>query len=88
MRRLIAIRQSHAAFGGALTEIIDTGNDHAFGYIRQGGDGRALILANVTEQFQTLDGNLLRLHGLAYHFTDLLTGEAITATAACTLAPY
>ncbi|HEY8599988.1 MAG TPA: amylosucrase, partial [Thermomicrobiales bacterium] len=87
-RRLIAIRRSHAAFGGALTEIIDTGNGHVFGYIRQGGDGRALVLANVTERSQTLDGNLLRLHGLAYRLVDLLGGGVITATAPCTLAPY
>ena len=86
--QLIAIRQSHATFGGAPTEIVDAGNSHVFGYIRQGGDGRALILANVTEQFQTLDGNLLRLHGLAYRLVDLLTATAFTATAPCTLAPY
>jgi amylosucrase len=87
-RRLIAIRREGAAFTGTATTIVEVGNDHLFAFTRQGKGDLALILANVTEQLQTIDGNQLRLHGLAYQFHDLLTGEAYSATRPCTLAPY
>ncbi len=88
IRHLAAIRRAHPAFNGTATEIIEVGNDHVFGYTRQGDGGRALILANVTEHPQILDGNLLRLHGLAYHLVDLLTSGPMVATEPRTLAPY
>jgi amylosucrase len=88
LARVAALRREHAVFGGPLTEVIDTGNAHVFGYVRRRDDARALVLANFTEGEQTVSANLLRLHGLAYAFTDLLTGETIGIAADLTLAPY
>ena len=46
-------------------------------YLLQNGQQRALVLANFSEQPQVIPANLLRLYGLGYEFTDLLTGETV-----------
>ncbi|MDP9369593.1 MAG: alpha-glucosidase C-terminal domain-containing protein, partial [Chloroflexota bacterium] len=88
LARLIGIRRTNPVFGGAETEIVDPGNDHVFGYVRHGGGHRALAFANVTEQEQRVAANQLRLHGLAYGFIDLVTGEPVDGEADLILAPY
>jgi amylosucrase len=95
LRRLIELRKGMPAFAGGETEIIDTGNPHIFGYVRQGAghaDGeasrRVLVLANFIESEQWVSANELRLHGLSYAFTDLVTGEKITPDEDLILAPY
>ncbi len=87
LRRLVGIRKHTPAFAGGETEIVDTGNPHVFGYVRQsanpqtgdGTAGRVLVLANFSEREQRISDNELRLHGLSYAFTDLVTGEHITS---------
>lgn len=88
LRRLIRLRQQCPGFSGITAEIIDPGNDHIFGYVRQGAGGRVLVLANVTEREQTISANQLRLRGLAYRFTDLVTGETLTLANDLSLEPY
>ena len=44
-----------------------------------GESGRVLILANFIENEQRIRANELRLHGLSYVFTDLVTGERVTS---------
>lgn len=96
LRQLIALRKATPAFSGGETEIIDTGNPHVFGFVRQGsGDphsrdasGRVLVMANFIEREQRVAANELRLHGLGYVFKDLVTGEQITSDEDLVLAPY
>jgi amylosucrase len=78
LRRLIQLRQQTPALGGGETEIVDTGNPHVFGYVRQGQGQRVLALANFVESAQRVAANELRLHGLGYAFEDLVSGERIT----------
>jgi glycosidase len=93
---LIKVRQDAPAFAGGETEIVDTGNPHVFGYARQDaahsdvGDvsRRVLVLANFVESEQRIKANELRLHGLSYAFTDLVTGEHITSDEDLVLMPY
>lgn len=58
-------------------EVIPTGNDHVFGYVRCNSDERLLVLANFTEQEQSIAANEVRLYGLGYRFTDLVSGRNI-----------
>jgi glycosidase len=95
LRRLIETRKNTPAFAGGETEIIDTGNAHVFGYVRQNTkslkdrkSGRVLVLASFIEREQKIAANELRLHGLGYGFTDLVTGEQITSDEDLTLGPY
>ena len=87
-RHLIAARQAHPAFAGVTTEVIDPGNPHVFGYVRHHGGERVLALANFTEWPQTVSANTVRLYGLSYTFTDLVTGAALTLDQDLTLEPY
>jgi len=75
LKKLVEIRKNNSVFAGHQTEIIDTGNPHVFGFLRIGDDQRALILANFSEHEQPVPANLLRLYGLGYLYTDLLSGN-------------
>ncbi|CAA9568501.1 MAG: GH13_4 / GH13_16 / GH13_36 / GH13 / GH13_ 17 / GH13_31 / GH13_29 / GH13_30 / GH13_40 / GH13 _23 / GH13_18 / GH13_35 / GH13_2 / GH13_21 / GH13_20 [uncultured Thermomicrobiales bacterium] len=90
LRRLIAARRAHPAFGGNRTEVVDPGNDHVFAFVRRRGGDRVLVLANLTEAPQNVAANQLRVHGLAYAFADLVTDTPTTPDpdAGLTLAPY
>lgn len=88
LRRLIALRQEHAAFAGHDTAVIDTGNPHVFGYVRQQGGQRVLALANFSEHPQAVAASLLRIHGLGYHFLDLVSGRTIALDRDLHLEPY
>ena len=86
--RLIRIRQQNPAFDRAETEIVDTGSDHVFGYFRSNGDHSVLMLANFSEQPQTIDGRRLRMLGLRKSVVDLVAGRTIVAAHALELEPY
>lgn len=87
LRHLIRVRRQTAGFAGQGAAVIDAGTPHVFGFVRAGA-GRLLVLANFSENPQRLDANLLRLHGMAYRFDDLISGESLTGAEAATLAPY
>ncbi len=87
LRRMIALRKDCAAFAGADTSVVDTGNGHVFGYVRH-GEGQVFVLANFSEQAQVIGANTLRTRGLAYELRDLISGETIGAAHDLTLDPY
>lgn len=87
IRRLIQMRKSHLAFAGQDMQVIDTDNEHLLGYVRSNEGERVVILANFSEGEHTLSANLLRIHGLGYHFTNLLNDERLSAES-ITLPPY
>ena len=79
LQRLIQVRKGCGAFAGNDMHPVDTGSEHVLGYVRQHENQRALVLANFSEQPQNIAGNLLRLHGLSYSFTDLVSGRRLSA---------
>jgi glycosidase len=84
---LIHMRQAHPVFGGHMLAGIDTGNPHVLGYVRANEQQRAIVLANFSEQVQSVAANQLRLYGLSYHATDLVSGQSLPWTDV-TLQPY
>jgi amylosucrase len=88
LRRLISLRQEHVAFAGHETTVIDTGNAHVFGYVRQHGGQRMVVLASFSEHPQAVAASLLRIHGLGYVFQDLASGRAIALDGDVQLEPY
>jgi len=86
--RLVQIRQQNLAFDRAETEIVDTGNDHVFGYFRTSADHSVLVLASFSSQPQTIEGRHLRLLGLRKSVVDLVAGRTIVAAHALELEPY
>jgi glycosidase len=87
LRHLIKLRKENPACGSGETEIIDTGNPHVFGYVRHHEGEHILILANFSEEEQAIAANELRLHGLGYQFSDLVSGREIAAGEDLTLEP-
>lgn len=88
LTRLIRLRQQLPALRDGAMELVRTDNEHVFGYVRQFGAHRLLVLANVSEQPQTVEGNLLRMYGPGIHFTDLVSERQVPAHQALTLQPY
>jgi amylosucrase len=77
LQHLIRLRKGNPACASGETEIIDTGNPHVLGYVRQHLGQRMVVLANFFEQEQSVAANELRLHGLGYSFTDLVSGREL-----------
>jgi amylosucrase len=73
----IRIRKEHEEFSGSELEVIQTGNDQVLGFVRLYQSRRLLIFANFSEDEQLIPGNVLRLYGLGYEMTDLITGLAV-----------
>ena len=77
LQRLVRVRKEHAAFSGGDTQVIETGSPQIFAFVHSYHGERVLVFANFSEAGQVIPANLLRLYGLSYEFTDLLTGEAV-----------
>ena len=76
LSRAIAMRTSNPVFAGGEFQWIDAGSPQVFAFLRTHNGERAIILANFSEESQTIPANLLRLYGLSYQFRDLLSGQA------------
>lgn len=86
--RLIEVRKQHQAFAGGDTEVLNIGNDHVFAFVRRHGGEHILVISNFSEQQQSVSANQVRLYGLDYAFTDLVSGQVLTLGDDVTLAPY
>ncbi|GCE30055.1 amylosucrase [Dictyobacter alpinus] len=85
---LIALRKRQTAIFDGETEFVETGNAHLFGYVRNGGGQRLFTIASFSAQPQEMDANLLRSYGSGYLFTDLITGQTVSAEQSLRLEPY
>lgn len=88
LRRLIALRQKHAALAGGAMSVLDTGNERVFGYARSAHGQRLIILTNFSDQEQRVLADRLRLIGLKDSATDLVVGEAVSPAHGLVLGPY
>jgi amylosucrase len=88
LKQLIEVRTTEPAFAVGETTVFDPGSDHVFAYVRRAGGRQVLALANLTETPQTIAANVLRVYGQSYAFTDLVDGEAVSATANLVLGAY
>src|SRR5947209_291823 len=86
--QLIRPRKHQPAISGNNTEFVDTGNGHLFGYVRHGGSQRLFVVTNFSAHPQEMAGNQLRVYGLSYSFTDLITSQTLTAEQPLQLEPY
>jgi amylosucrase len=86
--RLIMLRKQQPAISGNEAEFVETGNGHLFGYVRHGGGQRLFVVANFSEHPQEMDADRLRVYGLGYSFTDLITNQTVTAELPLRLEPY
>ena len=85
---LIKLRKAQPALYNGGMEVIRTENPHLFGYIRQKGRQRLLIVNNFSEHPQVMRENRLRVYGLGYRFTDHISGMTYSSEDPLQLGPY
>jgi amylosucrase len=88
LRKLIELRRQCAALADGELDVIDTGSDHVFGFVRSHGGERVAVLANFTEQPQTIAAYHVRQHGFTLGCRDRLTGETYPLEHEIALEPY
>ncbi|MGW8266194.1 MAG: alpha-amylase family glycosyl hydrolase [Longimicrobiales bacterium] len=86
--RLLQLRTQNQAFRRSETELVDTGNERVFGFLRSSEDDMVFVLANFAETEQALEARRLRQMGMRKTFVDLYAGRTITATRELVLEPY
>ena len=86
--RLVQLRNQNPAFSRTETEIADTENQQVFAYFRTHQSQSVFVLANFSEQQQSVDARHLRLLGLRRTMVDMVAGRAVTATQELILEPY
>jgi maltose alpha-D-glucosyltransferase / alpha-amylase len=84
MRRMIAVRRKHDAFGSSSMEWVETGNSAVAVYIREYEDDTMLILNNLSSSVQTL--KLPIQYQKSY--IDLFAGDSHVFNEELTLQPY
>ncbi len=85
---LIGLRKQLPALRNGNMEIIDTANPHVFGFIREHGGQKLLILNNFSEHPQEVAQQQLNAVTAATRFADRLTGGSIENGTVLELAPY
>ena len=88
LQRLIAARKSHPALAGQKMELVSTGNSHLLCFVRVHDSHRMIVVANFTEQPQSISGNHLRTAGLGRFFEDAITGTTFATSDPIVLEPY
>jgi len=86
--KLVQLREKTQALSGSDTEFADVGNDHIFAYFRHGENSSVFILANFSDEEQSIAGIRLRQLGLSKTVTDVVAGRTITATQNLLMEPY
>jgi amylosucrase len=86
--RLIQLRGQNQAFSRGEPEFVQTGNKHVFGFIRSSEHNLVFVLANFSEQQQSLEARRLRQMGMRKTMVDMHAGRVITATQELVMEPY
>jgi amylosucrase len=87
-QNLISLRKTLPALSGQNMELMATANVHVLGYVRIREGNRLIVLANFSENPQTLEGNRLRTVGFGRFFCDVIKGRTYATSESLTLEPY
>ncbi|MCA9145333.1 MAG: alpha-glucosidase C-terminal domain-containing protein [Planctomycetaceae bacterium] len=87
-QRMIQLRKELPALANLQMELIATDNPHVLGYVRMHEGNRLLVLANFSDEPQTVAGNRLRTAGLGRFFQDRISGTTLTTSVDVSLEPY
>jgi maltose alpha-D-glucosyltransferase/alpha-amylase len=63
-KRLIALRKRHAAFGRGALRLVNTTNHRVLAFVREDGDERVLVVANLSRYVQHAELDLAAYRGL------------------------
>ncbi|MBI9052159.1 MAG: hypothetical protein JEZ00_22275 [Anaerolineaceae bacterium] len=62
LQKLIKLRKNNEVFSGGNMEVFWTGNEHVLGFVHRYQDQQAIVLANFSEQTQTLPKEYFQKH--------------------------
>ena len=79
MVKLFKQRKQSSALRNGGMELVDTDNPHLFGYIRDDGDQRLLIINNFSEYAQVMNAATLAASGMTRDTHEIFTQRAIPA---------
>jgi len=88
LRRIIQARLSHPELAGGAMQVIETGNEHVFAYLRHTAGQRALILTNFADQEQTVASRVLQPYRADLNPADWVTGEIVAVDGDLKLKPH
>ncbi|TWU33681.1 alpha-amylase family glycosyl hydrolase [Novipirellula artificiosorum] len=88
LQNLIAVRKNQQALSGQKMDLVHTGNPHLLSFVRIFESYRLIVLANFSDQPQSVDGNRLRTVGLGRFFKDVLTGQEFGTSEDIELSAY
>ncbi len=88
MRQLFAERKRQPALQGTALQLLTGENGHVLAFLREHASHRLVVLANFSEQVQSVDLRGWRARGLAHYFRDVFTGRTAATTGSLELAPY
>ena len=88
VRSLIALRKSIPALAGQEMDLFETGNPHVLGYVRRNDGDRLIVLANFSDQYQTVDSNFVRTVGFSRLYHDCIGEKLLNLSAPVQLEPY
>ncbi|MCB0322676.1 MAG: alpha-glucosidase C-terminal domain-containing protein [Bdellovibrionales bacterium] len=86
--KLVQLRTQTPAFMRTEMEILETGNTRVFAYFRVHEEQTVLVLANFSEQVQSVSASRLRQRGMKKIVTDIVAGRTIIATQSLDLEPF
>jgi amylosucrase len=85
VRKLIQVRKKLPALSGLGMDLIDAPCPHILAFVRSNNGNRLIVLANFSEQPQSIPGNLLRTRGFGRFFLDHISGETVRTPTTFTL---
>jgi amylosucrase len=87
-QRMIQLRKELPALADLQMELVATANPHVLGYLRMHAGNRLLVLANFSDEPQTVAGNRLRTAGLGRFFQDRISNATLATSTDVCLEPY
>ena len=88
IRRLIHLRKSTPALFGLKMDLIPMENPHVLAFVRTNDGNRLVVIANFSDEHQTIAGNRLRTAGLGRFFQNLYSGKTYSTAVDVRLEPY
>ena len=87
LQHMIRLRKANPAFAAQDMELIQHSNSHVLAFVRRHLGNQTIVIANFSEDPQTIPGNVLRTFGFGRFFQDQLTQKTIGTSEAISIAP-
>ncbi len=88
IHELFSIRKRLAALTGSQMRVLESNNRHVLSYLRWHDQNTLVVIANFSEQKQSITMRHLRAEGLSHFLKDTLSDRTVSTHEIITLGPY